>query len=126
MKTLQENSHAPVEEMHAIELVNNNPDSICYIESDGTGVNVYCELGFRYKLNRSLQEIEDILPKEHFIKSGTNFLVNTKKIHELWVSTDPQLIMSCGNIIPIPWSIIDKLKTILESKNEQNFKVIQE
>lgn len=109
------------EEAYALEMLNNRSDSICYVECDGYDIFLVNEFGYRYRVNKTMDEVINTLNRSTFVKVSETIIVNSDRIQELWVSNEPLLVMSCGNIVPIPVSFVYTFKKKLEGRIGTNW-----
>jgi len=94
----------------------NLPDNICYIENNGYWVCFYFEDGTRFVYNSDIKSVEEVMPKDKFIRCSKSFIVNISKVQELWVSNETVCVMSCGSIIQVDYCEVNHLKNFLHSQ----------
>jgi len=94
------------------------PSSICYLEAEEDVTHLFLENDTRYTINATLNELELILPSNRFFYCGETYLVNVEKVFEYWISSDPILVISCGHIIPVPYSQLFQVHSSIVSHSE--------
>lgn len=106
----------PREELYALELIQKIPDNISYIEADGNDSYIINQYGYRYFIRRPLNQIQKLLFDDRFLKCSNDCIINIDSVQELWVSCEPIIVMSSGNVISVSTGSIFKIKKILEKK----------
>lgn len=103
-----------VEENEKIILL--NPAEILYAESEGKKVFIQTT-DKRYKVNYTLQELEQKLGRYGFFRSHRGYLVNTEKVIEIhpWFNGAYQMLISTNPPTKIPVSrlLVKDMKNIL-------------
>ena len=65
------------------ELVKVKTSSILYIQADSNYSMIYLENGEKHLISKPLKSVEDILPKQNFLRIHRSYIVNTKKIQRI-------------------------------------------
>ncbi len=77
------------------------PEDILYCKSDGSYTTVYMRNGDDYLVSKSIKHIEELLPKDYFIRIHKSYIVNLNEIKELVKHGSGEIILSNNQIIPI-------------------------
>ncbi len=91
-----------------------NPDDILYCKSDGSYTTVFMRNGDDYLVSKSIGYIEDLLPKNQFIRIHKSYIVNLHEIKELIKHGNGEIILTNDKIIPISRT---HRKQVLEALN---------
>ncbi|HPQ35258.1 MAG TPA: LytTR family DNA-binding domain-containing protein [Tenuifilaceae bacterium] len=106
----------PREEIYALELIQKMPHDICYIEADGNDSYVINQFGYRYFIQKKIEQIQSSLPDSRFIKCNSEYIINTDMVQEIWISAEPIIVMNNGNIVKVSPELIPRIKKVLENK----------
>jgi DNA-binding LytR/AlgR family response regulator len=101
---------------YAAYLLSSKVDSICYIEVEGSTVKLVLSDANSITINVSMQKVEEFLPRTQFVKCSSRYVINTSYIIEMWASSQPLLVMSCGAVLPLSSAEMFKLKSFLKKK----------
>ena len=77
------------------------PEDILYCKSDGSYTSVYMKQGEDYLVSKSIKYIEDLLPKDYFIRTHKSFIVNLHEIKEFLKHGSGEIILTNGKTFPI-------------------------
>jgi DNA-binding LytR/AlgR family response regulator len=97
-------------------LIRKDNERINYFESDGILTYIVFADGSRLKVDLFLHQLEGILPSKLFYRCGWSFIVNLSKIQEYWVLGYPFLVMENGEVIPVPQSEKETIKSLISNK----------
>lgn len=114
---------ASMEHAAAIVTLIERPQNICYIEAEYDVTHLFLENDTRFTINAEISDLRDFLPDNLFFQCGQFNMVNADKVLEMWVSTEPILVMSCGHILPVPKYEVIKIRRFL--KNTRGEKVVR-
>jgi DNA-binding LytR/AlgR family response regulator len=120
MTTSFQNMVAARERNFAVSILIERPEEICYLESDEFQVTLILDDETRVTMKGLLNEMEPFLPSDRFFRCGWSHIINADKVIEFWMSSEPMLVLSCGNVIPVSVSESLRVKKILESLNRNS------
>jgi len=109
------------ERTFAAYLVNQRPDRICFIESFGDMLQFVLTDATNIWVSTSLAQIYQLLPNDKFFFCGATYIVNVDHIYEFWVSNQAMLVMTCGNVLPVPITDVYQLKDLLSKRFNRTF-----
>ncbi len=109
------------ERTFAAYLVNQRPDRICFVESVGEMLQLVLTDATNIWVSTTLAQIYKLLPNDKFFFCGATYIVNVDHIYEFWVSNQAMLVMTCGNVLPVPITDVHQLKDLLSKRFNRTF-----
>lgn len=97
-------------------LSRNNFEKVCYFESDGDLTYIVLDDGSRVRLDTFLHDLEKVLPSQTFFRCGWSFVINLNKVREYWILDYPFVVMSNGEVVPVPHTDVERIRKRLNEK----------
>ena len=77
-------------------------ECIQYFESVDAETYVVQDGGHRKRINAPLYILEELFPKDRFLRCGWGHVLNVNRIKEFYMLNDTTVVMDCGDEILIP------------------------
>ncbi len=110
--TIERQKKVPLSLNNKVLLV--EPADILYCKSDGSYTTVFMKNGDDHLVSKSIKHIEELLPKEVFVRIHKSYIINLNEVQEVIRQGSGEVVLSNKKIIPISRS---HRKQIFEALN---------
>ncbi len=110
--SMERHKKVPLSLSNKILLV--EPNDILYCKSDGSYTTVFMKNGEDHLVSKNIKHIEELLPKDIFIRIHKSYIINLNEVEELIRQGSGEVVLSNKKIIPISRS---HRKEIFEALN---------